>query len=279
MCLGARKSWKTMSMNGSPAFDEAKNTFTFDLETGGKIKKLSIVNKGLSKSSIFSNSLYFQYGFDGNTDHELRKDFIEFIKFPKKEDEKNINDFIQNAVDTLHKTVDLYGFDIIVFPESRSEVNRKMISYLYMYKHPECLTFEIVKTLPEKLGFDYEMFENDVLESRYRDGGKIKCRYTEEQKKEEIGKIEELMKKVRSKEYFSIARDFDAKSKYRKYLKNFYKFKNVEEEMNFKKLLKPKILLIDDVMTSGTTLSFVLETIKTLNPEAEVVVFTLIGKY
>ena len=279
MCLGARKSWKTMSMNGKPAFDEAANTFTFNLETGGKIEKLKIVNKGLSKSSIFSNSLYFQYGFDENTDRDLRNDFIEFIKFPKKEDEKNINDFIQNAVDTLHRTVNLYGFDTIVFPESRSEVNRKMISYLYMYKHPECMTFEIVKTLPEKLGFDYEMFENDVLESRYRDGGKIKCRYTEEQKKEEIGKIEELMKKVRTKEYFSIARDFDTKSKYRKYLKNFYKFKNVEEEMNFKKLLKPKILLIDDVMTSGTTLSFVLETIRTLNPEAETVVFTLIGKY
>ena len=279
MCLGARKSWKTMSMNGRPAFDEAANTFTFDLKTGGKIEKLNIVNKGLSKSSILSNCLYFQYGFDGNTNHELRKDFIEFIKFPKKEDEKNINDFIQNAVDTLHKTVDLYGFDTIVFPESRSEINRKMISYLYMYKHPECLTFEIVKTLPEKLGFDYEMFEKDVLEGHYRDGGKIKCRYTEEQKKEEAGKIEELMEKVRSKEYFSIARDFDTKSKYRKYLRNFYKFKNADEEKSFKKLLKPKILLIDDVMTSGTTLSFVLETIKTLNPEAEVVVFTLIGKY
>jgi hypothetical protein len=271
---------KTMSMNGEVDFDEAENTFVFDLRTGDENVSLRLVNNGLINSGILSNCLYFQYGFDENINYYLRKDFIEFIKFPKKEYEKNINDFIKNAVDKLHKTVNLYGFDTIVFPESRSEVNRKMISYLYMYKHPECVTFEIVKMLPDKLEFDYEMFEKDVLESRFRDNiGRIKCRYSEEQKKEELGKIKELMEKVRSKEYFSIARDFDTKSRYRKYLKNFYKFKNVEEEMNFKKLLKPKILLIDDVMTSGTTLSFILETICTLNPDAETVVFTLMGKY
>ena len=271
---------KTMLMTGEVDFDEAANAFTFELKIDDETVSLRLVNNGLIKSGILSNLLYFQYGFDENINYYLRKDFIEFIKFPKKEYEKNINDFIQNAVDTLHKTVDLYGFDTIVFPESRSEVNRKMISYLYMYKHPECLTFEMAKILPEKMEFDYEMFEKDVLEGRYRDSnGIIKERYSKEQKKEEIGKIKDLMEKVRSKEYFSIARDFDTKSKYRKYLRNFYKFKNADEEKSFKKLLKPKILLIDDVMTSGTTLSFVLETIKTLNPEAEVVVFTLIGKY
>ena len=121
---------KTMLMTGEVDFDEAANAFTFELRIDDETVSLRLVNNGLIKSGILSNLLYFQYGFDENINYYLRKDFIEFIKFPKKKYEKNINDFIQNAVDTLHKTVDLYGFDTIVFPESRSEVNRKMISYL-----------------------------------------------------------------------------------------------------------------------------------------------------
>lgn len=54
--------------------------------------------------------------------------------------------------------------------------------------------------------------------------------------------------------------------------------KNDDEAEEFRNLLKPKILLIDDVMTSGTTLSLIFLTIRALNPAAKIVVFTLIGK-
>lgn len=108
-------------------------------------------------------------------------------------------------------------------------------------------------------------------------GKEIPC-YNQRQKQEVLHKIEEMMNDIHNKDYFSIARDFGAKSKYRKFLNNFYKFRNEKEEAEFKNLLKPKILLVDDILTSGTTALFLLKIIKMLNPDAEVTVFILIGK-
>ncbi len=68
------------------------------------------------------------------------------------------------------------------------------------------------------------------------------------------------------------------KYKYRKYLKNFYNFGSEEEKDAFNKLTQPKVMVIDDVMTSGATLNYIINTIYKVNPNATVVVFTLIGK-
>ena len=133
--------------------------------------------------------------------------------------------------------------------------------------------------MPKDIEFDYDSFEKEVLSkttiNKY--GKEIPC-YNQRQKQEVLHKIEEMMNDIHNKDYFSIARDFGVKSKYRKFLNNFYMFRNEKEKAEFKNLLKPKILLVDDILTSGTTVLFLIKTIKMLNPEAEVTVFTLIGK-
>lgn len=253
-------------------------TFTFRIESENGEKTVTLSNDGLKKSSIFSRCYLFKYGFDKNLDPALRAKFIERIKFPKKEDEKTVDAFVRNAVDTLHETIDLYEFDTVVFPQSKSGVNTKMLTYLDMYNHPYYSVFEVVKKLPSEIEFDYKKFRIEVLDDVFEEGGRIKRRYSEKEKAQMLSKMEKLMSEIHKKDYFSIARDFNLKSKYRKYLKNFYKFKNDDEAEEFRNLLKPKILLIDDVMTSGTTLSFIFKTIRALNPATEIVVFTLIGK-
>ena len=253
-------------------------TFTFRIESEEGGKTVTLSNDGLKKSRIFSRCYLFKYGFDKNLDPALRAKFIERIKFPKKEDEKTVEAFVRNAVDTLHETIDLYEFDTVVFPQSKSGVNTKMIAYLDMYNHPYYSVFEVVKKLPSEIEFDYKKFRIEVLDDVFEEGGRIKHRYSEKEKAGMLSKMEKLISEIHEKDYFSIARDFNSKSKYRKYLKNFYIFKNNDEAEEFRNLLKPRILLIDDVMTSGTTLSFIFKTIRALNPAAEIVVFTLIGK-
>lgn len=176
-------------------FDSTSNTFTFYCD---KILNVKLINKGLAKIEAMPKCFYFQYEFDENIGLEHRKDFIEFIQFPKKENRKNLEQFVRDAVDALHITIDLYNFDTIIFPKVRSLLTQETIEYIFMFNHPDCLNFEDLKTL--------------------------------------------------------------------------------NHSDKFKKLLKPKILLIDDFISCKTALNSALETIKTLNPDSEIVVFSLISK-
>lgn len=102
-----------------------------------------------------------------------------------------------------------------------------------------------------------------------------RSRYTDVQKQEVISRIEAVMNKVHQLDYFSIARDIK-KPIWRKYIENFYQFKSKEERNIFSKL-KGKVLVLDDIITSGATISNILKTIRVVNPDNKIVVFSIIG--
>ena len=68
------------------------------------------------------------------------------------------------------------------------------------------------------------------------------------------------------------------KSKYRQYIKNYYSFKDESDRKLFESILNCNILIIDDIVTSGSTLSNVLNCLRSINDSNNIVIFSLIGK-
>lgn len=252
--------------------DEGNFLFNFSHDNDNDIIKLKNIGH---KSDIFNKCYYFAYEFDSNIDSFLRTLFIKSIKFPDgsiTDTDKNI--FIGNAVRKLDSDIDLIKYDTLIYPQSMSELTRDMIKYLSKFANPKYMNIELVKELPSKIEFDYERFTVDVLDSILPNG---RARYTDTQKKDVITKIRELMDNIHESDYFSIARDIK-KTKYRPYIKNYYRFKDEKDKQIFKLLDKSNVLVVDDIATSGTTIFHLLKTIRTLNDKNSITVFSLLGK-
>ena len=250
--------------------DNCSFSFSHDNESG--IIRLRSVGY---QSTIFNKCYYYGYEFDPDIDSSLRELFIKSIKFPDVSvSVKDKNTFIGNAVRNLDIDINLIKYDTLVYPQSMSELTRDMIKYLARWASPKYVCIELIKELPFKIEFDYERFSVEVLDSVLPSG---KARYTEAQKKQVLSNIEDLMSNIHKSDYFSIARDIK-KTKYRPYIKNYYKFKDEKDRDLFMCLENSNVLIVDDIATSGTTISHLLKTIRSLNDKNNITVFSLLGK-
>ena len=82
---------------------------------------------------------------------------------------------------------------------------------------------------------------------------------------------------IHKKDYFTIAKDVK-KSRFRPYMMHFLKFANREDEQLCASIRKQNVLIIDDVTTSGSTLNEILRTLRILNEDNEITIFSLIGR-
>lgn len=110
---------------------------------------------------------------------------------------ENIGLSIQRTIDSAHKKINLYHYDVVVMPEIRTKVNQYMLRYIYRFNQPKLVGVE------ELLAMD-----------------------------------EELCSKIRQQ----------------------------------------NVLVIDDVTTSGSKLNEVLRTLRILNEDNEITIFSLIGR-
>ena len=106
---------------------------------------------------------------------------------------------IRTAVDSAHKKINLYHYDVVVVPETRTKVNQYMLRYIYRFNQPRLCSVKDVLSNPMD---------------------------------------EELASLIRQQ----------------------------------------NILVIDDVSTSGSTLNEVLRTLRILNEDNDITIFSLIGR-
>ena len=100
----------------------------------------------------------------------------------------------------------------------------------------------------------------------------------EKKQKEEAKKsINDMLDLIHQKDYFTIAKDVK-KSRFRPYMMNFLKFASQEDEELCSKIRQQNVLVIDDVTTSGSTLNEVLRTLRILNEDNDITIFSLIGR-
>ena len=77
----------------------------------------------------------------------------------------------------------------------------------------------------------------------------------------------------------SISFDMDAfEQQYRPYMMQFLKFANKADEELCAKIRQQNILVIDDVATSGSTINEILRTLRIINEDNYITIFSLIGR-
>ena len=55
---------------------------------------------------------------------------------------------IRTAVDSAHKKINLYHYDVVVVPETRTKVNQYMLRYIYRFNQPRLLNVDDVLSKP-----------------------------------------------------------------------------------------------------------------------------------
>ena len=255
-------------------FDNKEHRFVFDFEHDGTDDIVSLTGDGYQVET-FGRCFYYGYEFSEQVDGSVRSAFIKHVKFT--DDLQNCPDlttFIKKAIDQLNRSINLYDYNLVVMPESSSKVNLYMLRYIYRFAQPMLRKMELVKSLPSTISFDMDAFQQSYLDDVLENG---RPRYTQAQKDEVKQSIARMLDLIHQKDYFTIARDVK-KSRFRPYMMNFLRFATEQDEELYATIRKQNVLVMDDVTTSGSTLNEILRTLRILNDDNEITIFSLIGR-
>lgn len=232
---------------------------------------MNLLDTDIYESNFLNNTYYFGYKFNSNAS---RKDRTIIIKWLKGLGSDNIDDitlrqFIRKPLTALNKRTNVTTFDLIIYPRSgRSNLTKVIISELNKLTshNTQRKSFELVKSLPDSISFDWEMFNADY-------DGEI----GDNQYNQIRNYIENtLIPKIHDLSYFSIADN--VKYKYRPYIQNYLEYETKDQENLVNAIENGKILIVDDINTSGSTLTEILRIVNAINNNCEIYIFTLIGK-
>ncbi len=255
-------------------FDDAEKKFVFDFEHDGAEDIVSLTGDGYQVEA-FGKCFYYGYEFSDQVDGSVRSAFIKYVKFTENlQENPDLTHFIKKAIDNLDKQINLYDYDLVVMPESSSKVNQYMLRYIYRFAQPTLRKMELVKSLPASISFDMDAYEQSYLNDDLENG---RPRYTEAQKEEAKKSINDMLDLIHQKDYFTIAKDVK-KSRFRPYMMNFLRYATNEDKELCSKIRQQNVLVIDDVTTSGSTLNEVLRTLRILNEDNDICIFSLIGR-
>ena len=255
-------------------FDDTEKKFVFDFEHDGDEDIVYLTGNGYQVEA-FGKCFYYGYEFTAQVDSSVRTAFIKFVKFSETlQNIPDLTNFIKKAVDNLHKKINLYNYDLVVMPESKSEVNKYMLRYIYRFAQPTLHKMTLIKALPSNISFDMDAYEKQYLDDVLEDG---RPRYTPAAKEQVKNSINDMLEMIHKKDYFTIAKDVK-KSRLRPYIMNFLRFESEEERELCSMIRQQNVLVIDDVTTSGSTLNEVLRTLRILNEDNDITIFSLIGR-
>lgn len=255
-------------------YDIERQQFVFDFEHDDCDDIIRLTGT-CYQVEAFGRCFYYGYEFADQVDGSLRSAFIKHVKFTEPlQDNPDLTSFIKRAVDQLSRQINLYDYNLVVMPESSSRVNQYMLRYIYRFAQPSLYKMELVKALPAHISFDMDAYGKQYLDDVLENG---RPRYTESQKAEVRASIAQMLDLIHRKDYFSIAKDV-RKSRFRPYMMNFLRFASKADEELCASIRKQNVLIVDDVTTSGSTLGEILRTLRILNEDNDITIFSLIGR-
>lgn len=255
-------------------YDGFLQRFVFDFEHDGNSNNVSLTGTGYQVEA-FGNCFYYGYEFAEQVDGAVRSAFIKHVKFSGPiQENPDLATFIKKAVDNLSHKINLYDYDLVVMPESSSKVNDYMLRYIYRFAQPTLRKMELVKNLPANITFDMDAYEQQYLDDVLENG---RPRYTAAQKNEAKQSINQMLDLIHKKDYFTIAKDV-RKSRFRPYMMQFLKFASKADEQLCAIIRQQNVLIVDDIATSGSTINEILRTLRILNEDNNITIFSLIGR-
>ena len=132
-------------------FDSEQQRFMFDFEHDGRGDIVSLTGEGYQVEA-FGKCFYYGYEFGDEVDGSVRSAFIKYVKFTQRlQDDPNLTQFIQKAVNNLNRHINLYDYDLVVMPQSSSRVNNYMLRYIYRFAQPTLRKMEKILKADEEL--------------------------------------------------------------------------------------------------------------------------------
>ena len=246
----------------------SNDSYIFDYDLNELDDIIEISHPQLYYSTSPTQKVYwFGYTFNSDVSSKERSKFIKYIKglSEVKPSYSELSRFIEYPLSELNKLTPISSFDCFVYPLSnRSKLVTDIVKAVgnFAQRDIKRCSFELVKSAPIDIEFDWDMFESE--------NGYDTHRYNQM-----VNYIESnLLPKIKNLDYFSLANN--VKPKYRRYIKNFLSFKS-EDLAKFEKLRGQRILVVDDRNTSGSTLTEILRILQRINNTCDVYVYTLIG--
>ena len=250
-------------LNEGISYKNCLDSFEFDFEHDNKTDIIKLT-KSISVYKDLGPCTYFGYEFEQDIDRDVKNKIIDYLKYS---DDKDIKQLVVRAVNSLYEVVDLSKFKTIIYPESSSKLNQLIVKTIYHACVGTLNSCELVKELPKNIEFDYDSYKKSLkLRNVPLKDIETSCK-----------NVEKMMDNIHNLEYFKIGQH--SKVKYREYLKNFFKFPNQEQIDTFKNLQNSKVLIIDDISTTYSTITYLLETVRAINKDCDIVVFCLIGNH
>jgi len=255
-------------------FDKILNRFEFTFDHDDVSDIISITGGGYQVEA-FGKCFYYGYEFSDDVDGNIRSQFIKYLKFSSPiQEHPELVQFVQKAINDLNSKINLYDYDLVIMPQSSSLLNQYMLKYIYRFAQPTLRSMELVKNMTQNINFDVDAYRRQYLQDVLDNG---RPRYTEKQKSDVLRNIEEMMELIHQKEYFTIAKDVK-KNKMRPYIMNFLRFASEEEKAICEAIHRNNILVVDDITTSGSTLNEILRTLRIINEDNSITLFSLIGR-
>lgn len=245
-------------------------SFVFDFEHDEKNDVIEL-NGSLKSSKIFENTYFFQYEFGNDVSSKTRSDFIHALKFDQDLlGKENINKFINKALVNLNKAINLSTVDIILYPQSSSLLTKNIVDKIdYFTDADKYIKIELAKKQISEINFNWSKFE------KYCELKNISSNTKEIMTR----KMNKMLDNIQSLDYFSIAKNIKDQ-KYKRFLKNIYKFYDSNSIKLLQMIKDKKILIVDDIYTSGITIEQIIKAYQMLDPDDSnvIIAFTLIGK-
>ena len=263
---------------------DGKYTFSVDFDENTENDVIKFLEPYFYESDIDENVYWFGYKFSlAARDRRYRDaciDFLKYVQWPPDLDEDNEFDDIEYSPDNITgqdltrmvrrslDSIDInrYSIDTMVYPVSSSNnLVRSLVSAaMSVLKNSSSLNYvEVVKADTSNIRLNIERCLADKEAGKLQDCSNVVNREY----------LENLIQKIRSSDSFSLRRDVTPMS-LRPYISNFVEIiktsANLETSAN--------ILIVDDFKSSGTTIEEIIKIIRTYNSEANIYVFTLIGK-
>ena len=214
--------------------------------------------KRFIKENFDGYDYYFYASFLLKMDYSSRKEFIRELKGTSIEELFSSDKllFVHNAINEFQTKIGFNNYDMIIYPDiSYNYLVRYCIDLINKWlkiKNANTKLFEITKTDPKLI-----YIEND------------------EQNKN-IEKAEKYLTDIHNLDYFSIAKNGHS---YRRYVRNFLETSNLEFVIKLKQADEnTKILIFDDINSTGSTLREIFRVLKAINDKLEYNIYTIIGK-
>lgn len=246
--------YKNALQNVDSGIQLEDNQLVFNWKEDDPEDILPLVNQKVVKRT--KNGHQFFYAFKANKGHDDWNEFISAFKHSSDiESLKKLTDQLAS------KLISQFNyFDCILYPKSSSDLNELMIESIQEIS-PFIEAYPVSKATPKDIQFDWELFNKNF-------------NGTDEKYEQYVKKINYMMNKIHESDRFSM--QHQVFGPLRKYIKGFLNVEDLDEALD--DIVNSRaILVLDDIVTSGSTMMEIVNMLDDIGFEGDVVLFTILN--